>query len=221
MAIKTLQNLLEDIGAYVDQSLTLPTGDELTSRVNYVNRALEEWGNSFQWKQLRFSSTVTSVTVGNPSLALPSTFKKLMSPLVDESKPVDKTRNYVEIRPEERLQKGAADKYIYILGDAVRGNSIHVNPSQASGVTYSFDYQAFPSSMATLTDICVNPYPEFISSRAIGYVLEARSDPRFPQVKADADTMLQRQIEEEVTPSGGEDNKVPTWPEKTGFRIGE
>lgn len=221
MANKTLQQLLEDVGAYVDQSLTLPTGDELTSRVNYLNRALEEWGNAYQWKQLRFTDTITTVDVGNPSLALPSTFKKFMSPLVDESKPVGESREWYEVRAEDRFRKDAADKFVYVLGDPVRGFSAHINPSQASGVAFSYDFQAYPSSMATLADVCVAPSPEFVATRAIGYVLEARSDARFPQVKADADTMLQRMIEEEATPSGGENNRVDDWMREEKFILGE
>lgn len=216
--VKTLSQILNDIGAYVDQDITIPTNTtDLNSRVNFVNQALQEWGNAYQWKQLRVSSVVTFALSG-VSVGLSPNFKKLMSPIVDVST-TNNTR-YVEIRPEDKYIKTSADNYVYIMGDDSAGRYIKLNPPMASGASLTYYYQSFPSSMATLQDVCVCPHPEYVTKRAIGYILEARSDSRFPTVKADADTLLQRMIEEEVTPSGGENNTLRDFYAYNGFRIG-
>ena len=60
-----------------------------------------------------------------------------------------------------------------------------------------------------------------MARKVASYVLEARSDSRFPIFKADADSLLRSLIEEEDTPSGAEDNRIPDWPRSNSFRIGE
>ena len=214
----TLSEILAQIGAYTDQSTDIPTGDELSVRVSVVGQALQEWGNAYQWKQLRIPYSTT--VVAGVSIGLPANFKKMMSIAVDTSLPVSNNREYKEIRAEDRFNKVETDKYFYITGDPSTGRVMNIFPSLASGTPIKFDYQSFPSSMATLNDICVCPHPEFITKRAIGFMLEIRSDTRFPQVKADADVLLSRMIEEEDSPAGSEVGEVRNTYDKGNFIIG-
>lgn len=216
---KTLEGLLQDIGAYVDQDTTLPTGTELTVRVNLIDQSLREWSDAYDWSQLRFAGTISAALSGT-SAALPTNFRKLLSPLYDMSQAVSVDRQYQEVDPSEQYIRPRTDKVVWTGGDEVRGHFINGFgfTSLFSGV---FDFQALPSSMATLADTCVCPNPNFISRRVIGLILEARSDARFPQLKADADSELRKMIEFEDVPSGAEDNRLPDWPRSTGFRIGE
>lgn len=216
---KTLSQILQDVGAYVDQDTSTPTGTELTVRVNLVDQALREWSDAYDWSQLRFTGTL-SITLSGTSAALPTNFRKLLSPVYDMSQAISREREYIEVDPSEQYQRQRTDKIIWVGGDDVRGRYIGSFGfvSLFSGV---FDYQALPSSMATLADTCVCPNPNFLTKRTIGLILEARSDARFPQMKADADQELRKMIEFEDTPSGGENNRIPDWPRSTGFVIGE
>jgi len=218
MANKTLNQVLQDVGAYIDQDTTLPTGTELTVRVNLVNQSLDEWGNAYQWKQLRVIYSPT-FALSATSIGLPTNFKKLMSPPYDISLTSD--NKYIEIRPEERFNKLSTDKYSYILGNEAGGKALIINPALTSGASLVLDYQSFPSSMATLQDVAVTSNPEFLVKRTIAYILEARADQRFPLVKAEADRIISTAIEEEDTPSGGMDNRVPDFARSGSFRIGE
>lgn len=215
---KTLQGILNDIGAYVDQDTSLPTGVELTTRVNFVNQSLQEWAETYQWKQLRVSTTIPFAFSGTSS-ALPTNFKKLMAVPTDVSQTTDNT--YMQVSPQERLSLASTTKYSYIVGDDARGFSLNLSHPMASGASIVYDYQSFPSSLATLADISVCPQPNYLVKRTIAYVLEARSDTRFPQVKADADIILQKMVEEENAPSAAQVNRIEDWARTTNFRIGE
>lgn len=218
MAQKTLANILAEIGAYVDQDTTAPTGTEETVRVNLVNQALTEWGESYQWKSLRVKYA-PSINLSGTSLGLPTNFKKLMSPVVDVT--LDATNQYKEIRPEERFLLASDTRYCYITGDDALGKALMINPPLASGVSLVLDYQAYPSGLATLQDISVCPNPTFLAKRATSLILGARSDNRFPTLAAEADRALNQMIEEEMAPSGGEENTTHDWYQKRAFRIGE
>lgn len=217
MAQQTLRQILDDIAAYVDQDTTIASGTELTKRVNLVDQALKEWGNAYQWKQLRRSFS-PSFGLSSVSLGLPTTYKKLMTPLWDMST-IPATK-YIEINPSDRGDKLASDKYCYLSGDDAIGFSLQINPGLPSGASLVMDLQHFPSGMATLQDISVCPQPLFLSKRVVGLIFEQRADSRFPQLKADANVLLQTMIEEEVAPSGGMNNQIPNLFKSTGFRIG-
>ena len=42
--MKTLSQILADSAAYLDLDPSLPTGTELTVRINYAQQAVNEWG---------------------------------------------------------------------------------------------------------------------------------------------------------------------------------
>ena len=213
----TLNGILQKIGSYVDQDTTLPTGTDLTTRVNLVNRALNEWADTYEWKQLRRTYSPT-VLLSMVSVGLPSDFKRLMGAIYDQS--ITSSNQYVEIRPEERFIKLSSDKYVVVWGDPAAGTYININPALGSGASIVMDYQSYPSSLATLQDVSQVPHPEYLAQRAIAYILESRSDSRFPSAKADADRMLQSMIEEEAAPTGGQNNRVPDYFRSNNFRVG-
>lgn len=218
---RTLSDILSDVGAYVDQDTTLPTagGTEETVRINFVGQALREWEDSYDWLQLRKIGAL-SVGLSATSAALPANFKKLMSPLYDMSQAVSTAREYVEVTADEQYSRSRSDKKIWTGGDEAQGYYVG-SFGFTSGFSGVFEYQAHPSSLATLTDTAVIPNSNYLVKRTIAYILEARTDSRFPEVKQDADRELQRMIEFEDTPSGGEDNRIKDWPRSTGFVIGE
>ena len=210
---KSISELLQNIGAYVDQTTDLPTDDELTSRIKYLDMAQNEWANSYEWNVLKYKQTVGA---SGASVALPTLFRKLKSPAYDT------TNDYVykEIPASDRNTMSTDDKYVYILGNGIDGKYLGINPVDAT-ISLEFDYLAFPSSLVTLADQTTCPNPLFLEQRAIAYVLESRSDPRFPQVKADAQKTLMDMINDQDVPSGGRTNKVPSFVDGGRYTIGE
>lgn len=216
MAQKTLANILAEIGAYVDQDTTAPTGTEETVRVNLVNQALTEWGEAYQWKSLRVQA-VPSFDVSGVSIGLPTNFKKLMTPVID----VTLDTAYKEIHPDDRFLLAPDVRYCYTVGNEAVGKALIINPPLTSGVSLVFDYQTYPSAMATLQDISVCPNPSYLAKRTTSLILGARSDSRFPTLAAEADRALNQMIEDEMVPSGGEENTTHSYYDRRAFRIGE
>lgn len=215
----TLSNVLQDIGAIVNQDTTLPTGTDLTMQVNLANQALAEWGEAYQWAQLRVPNYSPTFALSATSLALPSNFEKLMSRPFNAA--LTTGNDYEEIRPEDRFTKQTTDRYCWTAGDDSVGHYIVINPALASGVSIVFDYQSVPSSMATLQDVLVCPSKNFIVHRVIGKIYESRSDPRFQTFKSYADNAMVQLIQEEATVSGAMTNRTPVQYDKIGFRIGQ
>lgn len=182
---RTLSQILIDANAYLDLEAAEPTGDDLTVRITYAQQAVREWADSYQWKEL--STPITSLATAG-TLSLPTNFKEL------EGIPKDATGNfYPEIRPQDRVYKGASDKYCYIEGNEAQGYTATFN-SLTTLATLSLTYQRQPSNMATLSDICEVPDDQYVVQKVISYVLQSRSDERFPLVEADAQRRLANMI---------------------------
>jgi len=214
----TLRDVLDSVASFVNQDPTLATSTDLTSQVNLINQAQDEWGEADQWDELRVPLS-PSFTVSGASMALPGNFKKLMSPVFDVSSgtPVE----YPEIDPSERFTKVSTDKYVYKLGNKVTGMSLQINPVLASGASLNLYIQTYPSSMATLTDAVTCPSKQFLVQRTISKILGARSDPRFTIYKGESDDLLSNMIEEGAAFSGGQENRTPdAWSSKN-FRLGD
>lgn len=218
--MSTLQQILQDTAAYVNQDPTLVTGTDLTAWANLVNQAQNEWGDTYQWKQLRYT-TFPATGFSQTSIGLPTTFKKLMSPVVDYSTGVDSPTAYEQIRASDRFNKVSTDKYVYLMGNDAQGKYLVVNPALTSAASLAYDWQGTPSSMATLQDVAVCPSREYLVKRTIQYILSARSDSRFPQIKSEADELLSNMVEEEAAISGGQRNTTPDYYKSRNFRLGE
>ncbi len=215
----TVQTILSNVAAYVNQDPSIPTGTDQTMWINLINQAQNEWGDVYQWKQLRVPVAL-SVGASQASFALPSNFKKMMSPLYDYSSGPNAPIRYWEIPPTERFSHSDTDRYCYILGNDISGFSLTLNPGAVSGASLCADIQTTPSSLATLSDVLTCPSPQFITLRTIAKILSARSDPRFPQVYSESNNLLSSMMEEEATPSLGTDGTVPNQYKVNQFRIG-
>lgn len=213
----TLRNVLDDVASFVNQDPALATGTDLTSQANLINQTQNEWAETYQWKSLRRITSPT-FTLSATSLALPANFKKMMSPIANIA---IAGNGYEEIFPWQRLSKSPDAQYYYILGDDAAGKSIQINPALASGVSLVFDYQSYPSSLATLADAVTCPSRPFMASRTIAKILAARSDPRFPTFKSESDDLMANMIEEEASYSGGQQNSTTDYYTRRGFRIGD
>lgn len=188
--MKTVSQILQDSAAYLDLDPAVPTGTELSVRLNYIKQALNEWAAAYNWKQLNQVYSPSATTMA--SLPLPSNFRNLIG--APRNMTGDSTwEEYPEILPQERYLKDADEKYCYILGDPAAGY-VAVFNNLASNASISIDYQRYPSNVATLTDSVEADDGEYIKTKVISYVLQSRSDDRFPIVEADASRMLRNMI---------------------------
>lgn len=215
----TLSDILSDIASYINQDSTLPTGTDLAMWSNLVNQSQNEWSDSFIFR--RQLSKTYNVPVSNSmvSFAVPENFERLLSPVFDKS--ISSNNEYVEVLPIDRHYKNSTEKYVWRVGDETTGVALNINPALTSGASIQFEYLSRPSYMATLNSTITCPSRQFLVLRTISKILSARSDPRFPQVKADSDTILSHLEDDEAAYTGGQDNQTPRRLQRIGFRIGE
>lgn len=188
----TLSEILQDSSSYLDLDSTLPTGTELTTRIRFANMALSEWGGSSKWRQLK--TEAEGYLGAYDSIEIPN-FQYLSGPVVEQI--ADGIyQEYPEIRPEDRYSKDSSEKYCYIMGSQSTGFFLYPN-GLATNATLSIPYVRSPSAMATLTDVCEVPDPNFVTQRIISYVLQARNDERFPIVMSEGNRLLRNMVSAE------------------------
>lgn len=211
--MNTLSDILTSANAYLDLESTLPTGTELTTRIDFANQALRDGAAAYRFKE--FSETFFPSTSTLTSYSMPTNFREL------EGTPAIVDTNgdligYPQIKPEERYSKDSDANYCYQTG-SVGNYSLTFNNFTANA-TISIPYQRFPSGMATLTDVCELPDAEYVKLKLISYVLQSRSDERFPTIEAEANNRLLNMIGRSMlTPTGGT-YKLPT---NQTYRIGK
>lgn len=191
--MKTLSQILVETSSYLDLTAALPTGDDLAVRINYAQQAMDEWAAAYNWRQLNQSYQVLATMA---SISLPTNFRRFIGP-PQALRSDGGWDAFEEILPEERYSKDSSDNYCYIQGSPASGytavfNALSVNAS------LSIDYQRYPSNMITFSDLCEADDGEYVKQKVISYVLQSRSDDRFPLVDADANRMLQNMIGREM-----------------------
>lgn len=197
-----LEEILKSSNSYLDLEYALPIGTDLDVRKDFANQALREAANLYRFPEFNQSLVCgysgATVTVG-------SNFRELIAtPRVE----VDGTTyDYPEITLNQISEKEPTDKYCYVLGSTDNYNLIFNNLSADATLTILFS--RFPSGMATLTDVCELPDAEYIKEKVISYVLQSRSDARFPQVDASANAKLRNMVGRNMIQRKGGMNRTP------------
>lgn len=207
-----LQDILIDANSYLDLSAELPTGDELTTRVNYANQAIKDAAAT---GKLREFSSVYYVAPSLATVPLPSNFREF------EQSPVQLTSDglydeFPVLNPGDIFSKDVSDKYCYVLGNPAIGYFAIFN-NLTAGATLTVNYQRYPSLMATYSDMCELSDAQFVVSKIESYVLQARSDDRFPIVEADAQRRLQNMMGRNDVPITNETSKRTTAGYNAGY----
>lgn len=215
------QNL---IASEVDQSATAPTagGTDWNIRLNFLNRSLKDWGESYDWRALlKVHNGIVSTASSNASYVLPSDFRKLDGfPRITydgvntaDFIPVDATRNQQYID---------TDKYVNILGNDLDTKVMYIHSNAlSSGASVQFTYWKSPQSLASATNLTECPDPTFLVQRSLYYLYKGREDGRFPEAKVEADRILARMIENEnALGQAHSDNQVHNYNAVHGYRIG-
>lgn len=198
--MRTLSDILVDANAYLDLDASVPTGSELTTRTNYANQTVWEASAIAQFKEFK-KVYVTNVST-LASLTLPGDFREFMTqPQLLGSD--GSWTPYTQIQPEDMYEKNSSDKYCYVLGNPSEGHTAIFNNLTAN-CTISMVYQRYPSGLATLTDICELPDPQYVVSKVESLVLQSRRDERFPIKDAESERKLKNMVGREAkTPGGG------------------
>lgn len=192
---KTLSNILVDSAAYLDLSATLPTGDELTTRSNYADRIVREAANASHLKEF---STQFNSSFSSPTVSLPTNFREQESELyIMEG---GQWSPWPIIDSKEKYQMDPSARYAFVIGNPADGYVLNIN-AMASFSTLSIAYQKRPTGFTTLTSTCELSDEVYVTRKVESYVLESRSDDRFPLVDADAQRRLANMV--------GRSNKRP------------
>lgn len=160
-------------------------------RLSYMNMALNEWAESYDWQTLYTEYlTNTSTSTGNTSIALPTNFRKLASfpVIVPDGANVYK---FPDTRPQESGQYGSIDKRVEITGNPASGYNMAVfGVGLQSGASIKVPYYKSVASLASPADIAEIPNPDYLVKRTIAYWWEARGDDRFPEYKQECERIL-------------------------------
>lgn len=176
----TLQEILIDTSAYLDQTTDLPTGDDLAIRVNYANQRVREWENSYRFEVLK-KRYVLSATMA--TISLPSDFVAIAGnpqALLDSN---GNFQEYTQVDPSY-IYSQTNSHFSYKLENNLIFNGL------SSGATVSIDYFRSAATLATLTDVCEVPDHNYVTNGIIASVLQARGDDRFPIVEAKTQNLL-------------------------------
>lgn len=199
-------SILKSVGALTEQDAVLPTGTDLSVRIQYINDALGEWADSYTWRELRNSYYINPI-VSTSSIGLPTNFRQPLSTLYLYGETTSKPIEYVLIEARDRFSRDATEKYCYL--DGTFGNkSIQVPNIIQSGVSCVIDYISFPSSVASFNDTVPISASQYLVKRVAAMVFQARGDSRYPPLQADAEKTLSNTIEEQNVPFG-KVNRIP------------
>jgi hypothetical protein len=202
--MRTLQQILIDANAYLDLEAEVPSGDELITRANYANQAVQDASAIGQFSE--FHQIYEVFITAGASVPLPNNFRELV--LAPKQRTGGGWVSFEQIHPQDRFNKEVDDKYCYVIGNPASGYTAVFNGLEASA-TISFDYQRYPSGLLTLTDVCELSDATYVTSKIEAYVLESRNNERFPLVKADANIKLQNMLGREQKTLGGGTNTTP------------
>ena len=220
----SLNELQTAIANEVDQSSSAPTagGTDWLIRRNLLNRAIQDWGDTYDWKELKKIHNGLVTAAGFATYSLPVNFKKLdgFPQITWDGSTTD---NFSQIDPSKTTQYSDTDKYVYISGDNRTGKYMYIHAQTlASGASVSFTHWISPTSLASASDVTECPDGTYLVQRTLYYLYKAREDGRFPEAKAESDKIMARMIENENTlGQSHNDNRVQRWEEsRYAFRIG-
>ena len=213
MARVSVDLIQSAIAAYLDQDevTTNISSTDYSLRLKYMNMALTEWQEAYDWQTLYSEyNMLISTSTGNASVALPSDFRKLASyPVISNSNSTDL---YPETRPQEAGQYSNTDKRVEILGNPQDTYTLRIyGTTLSSGASVKVPYYMSAQSLVSPANIAEIPNPDFLVKRTIAYWLEVREDSRFPGMKQEADRILANMIDfENVFSEASASDRVKT-----------
>lgn len=204
---------MADIAAKVNGERTAPTvgGDEYDLFLSALQSAENTWeGSDYDFPQLRFVYRTTLGTSGT-SVALPDDFKKLSGyVLVGGLK-------RIAIDPKDEPLNSTGSEYV---APHVAEGYLAINPASATTTTVDVYYQARATSLATSTAIPYCPSDEYLINKASSILLFGRTDPRYTELRDEADLLLQQMVGSDMSKLKGTESRVTSSAEEQGFTLG-
>lgn len=188
----TLQEILINSSAYLDQNIDVPTGDDLDTRVNYANMRVREWEKAYKFNELKTKYIFTASTLA--SVSMPSNFSEIAGNPQELLDGNNNWQEHTQVDPSYVYDQ-TNDYFCYLLGSKYQGYNMVFNKLSV-GATMSVDYFRTAATLATLTDICEVTDCNYVVQGVIASVLQARGDDRFPIVEAKAQQLLSGMIGE-------------------------
>ena len=177
------------------------------------------WAESYQWSNLYKEYDSLSTNASTATVALQDDHRKFDGYLKVAT--TTSTQEYQQILPDEKSQYVSTDNYFYVLGSPNGGYNMVINPIPASGASIHYSYWANAATLASPADVSMCPNPEFLVQKSLEYYWRAIDDARFQVAKADAETLLKRMLESELTKGPSYDNRILTYEQsRSNFRIG-
>jgi hypothetical protein len=225
MAKMTVSQIMRQVSATVNQEATAPTDGsaEWSLWLDYINRAYQEWAEANDWESLRkrYFPIVSGVSLA--SVALPDDFNKLATSVKVWGETEDGV-DFPEVMPEQIGIYQSSDKYMTVVGNHTNGWNMVFHPGTlASGASVQVDYFSTPTSLASSTNIPITADPQYLIDRTIGFIFEARSDPRFQIEENKARDRLLMMIENANASkynSYSNPSQIMSPERKAGFRLG-
>lgn len=202
--MKTLEEILIDVSAVLDLEAELPSGDELTLRINYANQAIWDAADVGQLSEFRREYIANTSTLA--TLPLPADFREL-----EENPRILVGGSWIEwpeIEPKEKYKYSPAERFCYVMGDPKNGYNLILNNPEPFA-TISIIYQKTPEGFATLSDICELPSPSYVARKIESYVLYSRGSEKYPEAENRAAIALQNMFSREMKTAGGQVRKTP------------
>lgn len=221
----TLLDIQNQIASEIDQSASAPTagGADWNLRLNFINRSLRDWAETYEWSALHKIHNGLVTASGFATYSLPTDFRKLDGfPRItwDGRTAAD----FPVVDPTYNSHYTDSDKYVNVLGNDRDRKSLFIHAPQTlvSGASVQFTYWATPVSLATSTDTTECPDPSYLVQRTLYYLHKSNEDGRFPEAKQESDRILARMLESEnAVGRGYESSRIPNWNEtRYSFRIG-
>ena len=193
---------MSSVAALVDQNqdTTQISSADYALRLRYMNMALDEWSEAYDWDCLyKEYNTMTSTASGNATVMMPSDFRKLASfPKITHTG--NQTDAFPEVLPYQDNQFNDTDLRVNLFGNPNLGYSMLVKGvNMQSGASIMIPYYYAPASLASGVQIPEIPCGQFIFKRTIAYLWQGREDPRFPAMQSDAQNELMNLIQFEET----------------------
>lgn len=226
----TVQQIMQQIASTVNLEAVAPaeSDSDWSLWLSYINRSVNEWANAHEWSVLRKIYYPSITGTANATVPLPLDFSKFAGPVKnwsDEDSWSGDPKEFPIIDDSfTDMYNYDSHKYVRLIGDNASGRSLLFNPGTlASGASVEVTYFSMPTSLVSGTQYPVVPDPQFIVSRSIAFVLQARSDTRFQGLEVTAREALLGMIEADKTEKWANfsnQNYVTNATRKAGFRIG-
>jgi hypothetical protein len=222
----TVSDIMTRIASSVNQEATSPSvgGSEWSLWLSFINSAQDEWASAQDWEVLRKTIYPGVTGASQATLTLPLDYKNLAAPVRLHFGNTPTVYEFPKINDEQEGWYVSTAPYVKTIGDNSTGLSLFFNPGTlASGASLEITYFSMPTALATSTSIPVVPDPNFLIDRTIGFIFQARSDPRFQQIEARAREkllLMVSQADEDKYANYSTPNNVSNNLRRQSFRVG-